>query len=131
MSHSTIRLGQKMNFTIKDDKYEHIGLTPMVLNVDLEQNPNKTGGTKYKSCTGTYSINCKADAISTVQACVGLNPDGKFGPKTEAKLKELGYTSFKDADVTTICSKVKGEVKTPEPEVSGEDVAINTTDTNF
>lgn len=96
-----------------------------------KQNPNKTGGTKYKSCTGTYSINCKADAISTVQACVGLNPDGKFGPKTEAKLKELGYTSFKDADVTTICSKVKGEVKTPEPEVSGEDVAINTTDTNF
>lgn len=49
MSHSTIRLGQKMNFTIKDDKYEHIGLTPMVLNVDLEQNPNKTGGLRRKT----------------------------------------------------------------------------------
>jgi hypothetical protein len=106
---------------------------------ECKTNPNKPGckgggggggGTKYKSCSGTYTINCKADAISTVQACIGLNPDGKFGPKTAAKLKELGYTSFKDADVTVICGKGKVEVK-PEPEVSGEDLAINTTDTNF
>ena len=104
---------------------------------DCKTNPNKPGckrkggggGTIYKSCSGTYTINCKADAISTVQACLGLNPDGKFGPKTAAKLKELGFTSFKDADVTTICKKP--EVSGEEPEVSGEDVAINTTDTNF
>lgn len=93
----------------------------------------KVGGTtKYKSCSGTYSLNCLGDAISTVQACTGLKPDGKYGPVTDAKLKELGYTSFKDADVTAICDKAKAKVEVkPEPEVSGEDVAINTTDSNF
>lgn len=86
------------------------------------------GTSKYKPCSGTYKYLCKADPIETVQACLGLAPDGKYGPKTQAKLKSLGYESFTDADINKICGKEQVKV---EPEVSGEDMTINTTDTNF
>jgi hypothetical protein len=119
--------------TIKDPKIEQ----------DCKKNPKqpKCGGTipkpkptpgksKFKKCAGTYSINCVAGPIKTVQACLGLTADGKFGPKTQEKLKSLGYTSFTDADVTKICGK-KNEVEGEAPEVSGEDIKISTSDTNF
>jgi uncharacterized protein YcfJ len=70
----------------------------------------------YKSCSGTYSYGCKSDAIKTVQGCLSLVTDGKFGPKTQAALKAKGFDSFTDADVNKICSKTTEE----EPEVSGE-----------
>ncbi len=107
---------------------------------DCKQNPkqpkcvgNKGGGTgkgvsKYKSCKGTYSLNCVAKPIETVQACLGLAPDGKFGPKTLAAVKAKGFTSFTDADINKICGKEETKV---EPEVSGEDITINTMDANF
>ena len=91
------------------------------------------GASKYKKCSGTYGINCMSDTITTVQSCVGLTPDGKFGPKTAAKLKGLGYTTFKDGDVETICGKINYTpvVSGEEPEVSGEDITINSNDANF
>jgi hypothetical protein len=107
---------------------------------DCKQNPkqpkcfgDKNGGTgkgtsKYKSCKGTYSLNCVAKPIETVQACLGLAPDGKFGPKTLEAVKAKGFTSFTDADINKICGKEQTKV---EPEVSGEDVTINTMDANF
>jgi hypothetical protein len=58
----------------------------------------------------------------------GLTPDGKFGPKTLAAVKAKGFTSFTDADINKICGKEETKV---EPEVSGEDLTINTMDTNF
>ena len=70
----------------------------------------KTGG--YKDCTskGIYSFGCKTDpsgSIGQVQSCLGLVVDGKYGKNTNTKLKEIGYTSFKDADIQTICNKQK------------------------
>jgi hypothetical protein len=63
--------------------------------------PVRTG---YRSCSGSYSYGCKADAIATVQGCLGgLVADGKFGPKTQAALKAKGYESFTDAEVDKIC----------------------------
>jgi len=87
-----------------------------------EENPeggNAAGGSTgggYKDCSGTYSYGCKSDAIKTVQGCLSLVTDGKFGPKTQAALKAKGFDSFTDADVNKICSKTTEE----EPEVSGE-----------
>jgi hypothetical protein len=80
-----------------------------------------TGG--YKPCAGSYSFGCKADAIATVQGCLGLTTDGKFGPKTQAALKAKGYESFTDAEVDKICGTSK-----PEPtkdEFSTEVDAVN------
>jgi hypothetical protein len=99
-----------------------------------EVKPIKGGGGSgsggYKDCKGTYSKGCISDVISTVQSCVGLVTDGKYGPKTDAKLKELGYNSFSDADVNKICNK---QISEPEstPEVDGEEITIDTTNTDF
>lgn len=86
--------------------------------------PTPTGGTpvppvprvsKYKPCTGTYKYLCSAKPIETVQACLGMTPDGKYGPKTQEKLKSLGYESFTDADIDKICGK-KTTVVNPDIE---------------
>jgi hypothetical protein len=66
-----------------------------------------TGG--YKSCSGAYSKGCQAEAIKTVQGCLGLVQDGKFGPKTEAALKAKGFSSFTDAEVDKICAKTPAQ----------------------
>jgi hypothetical protein len=94
--------------------------TEVILTPEEQEQANVDGGgsttTGYKSCSGTYSYGCKSDAIKTVQGCLGLVTDGKFGPKTQAALKAKGFDSFTDADVNKICSKTTEE----EPEVSGE-----------
>jgi hypothetical protein len=91
-----------------------------------EENPEtvdgggSTGG-GYKSCSGTYTYGCKADAIATVQGCLGgLVADGKFGPKTQAALKAKGFDSFTDADVNKICNKTT-TVDSDEEDVDPED----------
>jgi hypothetical protein len=42
--------------------------------------------------------------------------DGKYGPKTEAKLQELGYNSFTDADINLICKKQSSGDGNTQPE---------------
>jgi hypothetical protein len=78
---------------------------------------------KYKACSGTYKINCKSDVISKIQGCLGLKPDGKFGPKTETAVQaKLGKTEFTDADVNTLCSEVVTTTTTqPKPQ---EDLSL-------
>jgi hypothetical protein len=50
------------------------------------------GGTVYTNCTTfPYKKGCQNSAISEVQDCLGLTPDGKFGPNTEAALVAKGY----------------------------------------
>jgi hypothetical protein len=75
-----------------------------------EEDPKVTGGTKtkkYKVCSGTYTQGCYSEAIKQVQGCLGgLVTDGKFGPKTNEKLKNAGFSSgFSDNDVEKICDK--------------------------
>jgi hypothetical protein len=91
--------------------------------------PKKSGTGGYKACTGTYSMRCMTDPsgpIGKVQSCLDLVADGKYGPKTNAKLKELGYNSFKDSDVDTIC-KTNPQ---PQPVVDPDSVAIENNDDN-
>jgi hypothetical protein len=83
---------------------------------DKDKGKPTTGG--YKSCSGSYSLGCKADAIAKVQGCLGLVADGKFGPKTQAALTAKGFTSFTDAEVDKIC----GKTTTPEVDSDFEDV---------
>jgi hypothetical protein len=75
-----------------------------------EEDPKVTGGTKttkYKVCSGTYTQGCYSEVIKKVQGCLGgLVADGKFGPKTNEKLKSTGFSSgFSDNDVDKICNK--------------------------
>ena len=88
----------------------------------------KTGGTNWKT---DCSIGCKSDVIAKVQGCLGgLVIDGKYGKKTDAKLKEIGYNSFKDVDVDKICNKQTSEPNST-PEVDGEEITVDSTDLNF
>jgi hypothetical protein len=82
----------------------------------------KTTTTKYKSCSGTYTQGCYSEVIKQVQSCLGgLVIDGKFGPKTNEKLKSVGFSSgFSDNDVDKICDKT--DIDT---DVSGEEIVIN------
>lgn len=115
------------------------GCKSAVVDVDCKQNPNqeKCKGvdcaknpddpkckskptprkSRYKNCTGTYSLYCKSPKIGEVQSCLGgLTADNAFGPKTLSKLKEKGFgESFTDADVAKICAK-----KEDKPEIGGE-----------
>jgi len=59
-----------------------------------------TGGTTFKECTDfPYTKGCSSSIVAEVQKCLGLSDDGKFGSKTEAKLKELGYGTEITQDV--------------------------------
>lgn len=71
--------------------------------------PRPNPGPSFVNCSGVYRIGCKSDVITKVQGCLGgLVQDGKFGPKTEGKLKEkfpdLGGV-FRDNEVDRICNK--------------------------
>jgi hypothetical protein len=117
--------------TIKDEVEEDCKSNPNQSKCKAVVDKGKSGGgsvSKYKDCSGTYTYLCKAKPIETVQACLGLVPDGKYGPKTQAKLKSMGYESFKDSDINKICGKSDS---TQQPEIGGEDISINTSDTNF
>jgi hypothetical protein len=107
--------------TIKDDTVED----------KCKTNPNdpackkvvKKGG-GYKPCTGTYQFGCQSDVIAKVQGCLGgLSQDGKFGPKTKAKLSAKGFTTFTDADVEKICSEVETKLTSDveSSDLSGEE----------
>jgi hypothetical protein len=83
----------------------------------------KGGG--YKPCTGTYQFGCQSDVIAKVQGCLGgLSQDGKFGPKTKAKLSAKGFTTFTDSDVEKICSaaetKLTNDVESSDLTQGGE-----------
>jgi hypothetical protein len=78
----------------------------------------------YRNCTGTYKKGCKSNMIAKVQGCLGLMADGKYGKDTHTKLSGMGFTSFTDSDVDKICN-------VPAPEVSGEIIKIDPSNTDF
>jgi hypothetical protein len=80
--------------------------------VDGKKDGVSRGGGGYRDCAGAYSYGCKSPAIAKVQACLGLVPDEKFGPKTKAALKSKGFESFTDAEIDKIC----GKTPTPTPQ---------------
>jgi len=84
---------------------------------------------QYKSCPETFPIAkfCKNETIRKVQGCLGITADSLFGPKTQAALEAKGVdgTSITQQTVDKVCG---GDT---EPEISGEEITINTTDTNF
>jgi hypothetical protein len=84
---------------------------------------------QYKSCPETLPIAkfCKNETIRKVQGCLGITADSLFGPKTQAALEAKGVdgTSITQQTVDKVCG---GDT---EPEISGEEITINTTDTNF
>jgi hypothetical protein len=103
---------------------------PTDAEIEVAKKSCKIVGGGYKPCSGTYSYGCKSDVIAKVQGCLGgLVPDGKFGPKTKAKLSAKGFTSFTDADVEKICKteeKLGSDVESQTLGQNQNDVDSNT-----
>lgn len=122
--------------------------------VDLDVTPNPTPnpnptpgptplprpGSSYRDCTRFYVKGCKSDVIKKVQGCLGgLTQDGKFGPRTEAKLEEKFPEfsgGFRDNEVDKICSKTStpddpfkdfktDEIETGEPTTPSTNTSTN------
>lgn len=76
--------------------------------------PTPQPSRKYKPCTGTYTYGCMGDAIAQVQKCLGIDPDGKFGPVTLRTLKaKANMESFTDADIQKICASASSNQTQP------------------
>lgn len=84
----------------------------------------------YIDCKGTYKYGCKADAIGTVQACLGLDPDKKFGKNTRNALKAKGYTTFTDKDINKICGYPTSTITNTKTNTSPEDSDETVVDAN-
>lgn len=99
---------------------------------------------KYIACAGTTEQPFKElcyekdpnGPLHKVQSCLGLTADGKFWKKTsEALLSKTGKNTFTINDVEAIC-KLSSGTKPPvkdiqEPEISGEDIYTDPSNTNF
>lgn len=91
-----------------------------------------TGGMTYFSCedwditTKPHIIGCTSSRIREVQSCLGLNPDGKFGPKTEKALKDIESDVSKGITLE-IYNKVMRACGRPEIGVSQPSTPESTT----
>lgn len=88
----------------------------------------------YQSCSSTYRKCCNSSKIAEAQTCLGLTPDGKWGPNTQAKLSALFpqfANSFTDADISTICSGSSPSPSLKRDDIGGAVNQINALDTNF
>ena len=122
--------GAKYYITPKSDGGYEIYSGDTTNIVEYCQSTSGGGTATYQPCKpGQYTYGCYAEAVGQVQRCLGnLTIDNKFGPKTAAALKNIGYTSFTDADIPKICNK---ESEIPiNPKKTTSDEFVNRIDPN-
>ena len=92
--------------------------------------PKPKPESKYRDCTGkeVISFGCKSSDVNRLQGCIGVEPDGSWGPKTQKKMVQLGLgQGISVVDIDQICKTqkkaeedaVKRIEDTPNPRVGG------------
>ncbi len=78
----------------------------------------RPGQGAYTNCTGTYNKGCKSPKIAQLQGCLGITPDGKWGPQTERAVRErTDRTQLIDQDIDQICGRTQpAPAPAPAPE---------------
>jgi hypothetical protein len=78
----------------------------------------RPGQGTYTICTGTYNKGCKSPKIAQLQGCLGITPDGKWGPQTERAVRErTDRTQLIDQDIDQICGRTQpAPAPAPAPE---------------
>ena len=73
--------------------------------------PKPKPESKYRDCTGkeVISFGCKSSDVKRLQGCIGVEPaDGAWGPKTQAKMVQLGLgQGISVVDIDQICKTQK------------------------
>lgn len=73
--------------------------------------PKPKPESKYRDCSGkeVISFGCKSSDVKRLQGCIGVEPaDGAWGPKTQAKMVQLGLgQGISVVDIDQICKTQK------------------------
>ena len=57
------------------------------------------------------SLGCKSSSVKQLQGCIGVSADGAWGPKTQARMEQLGLGGgINVSDIPQIC-KTSDEVE--------------------
>lgn len=102
-------------------KMTHQDEPPVVIDDESQPTPQpapQPRASQYKSCPEIYPIKfgCKNQTIAEVQKCLGVTPDGKFGPNTKQALINKGYPG--DSITTEITIGVCGQNNQTTPPVT-------------
>jgi hypothetical protein len=91
---------------------------------DDDDNDGGNGGgniDSYKVCDSfPLTKGCSGSKVSEFQKCIGVTVDGKFGPKTEQRLKDKGYSTTVTQEVydkiLKNCGSSNSDNKTLKPD---------------
>jgi hypothetical protein len=92
---------------------------------DDDEEKEKPQRIKYRYCPDfPFTKSCKNEKIREIQKCIGTVPDGFYGPKTEQKLIENGYSTTITKEVFNKimddCGRLEVELK-PDYETGDPD----------
>ena len=108
--------------------------------------PEPPKESKYRDCEGqeVITMGCKSSDVRRLQGCIGVEADGAWGPKTQARMVELGLgQGLSVSDIDQICKTQDDAEQEAEqnandklyPKVRGSeaefDVSSNANNTNF
>ena len=68
--------------------------------------PSPSPKSSYRDCEGKemISLGCKSSSVKKLQGCIGVDVDGAWGPKTQARMEQLGLGGGVNvSDIPQIC----------------------------
>jgi hypothetical protein len=73
-----------------------------------EDNFDDSTSIKWTTCSGEFKLGCKdleySSEVKKIQRCLGLEPSGKFGSKTESELlSQFGKKTINDDEIPLLC----------------------------
>lgn len=95
---------------------------------------------KYRDCAGkeVLSFGCKSSDVRRLQGCIGVEVDGAWGPKTQARMVQLGLgQGISVTDIDQICktqdqAEEDAQIRvqdTRNPRVSGREAELDVSST--
>ena len=73
-----------------------------------QESDSEDPGINWTTCMSEYKLGCKdleySNEVKKIQRCLGLEPSGKFGKKTESELQsQFGKKTINDDEIPLLC----------------------------
>ena len=73
-----------------------------------QESDSEDVGIKWTTCMSEFKLGCKdleyTNEVKKIQRCLGLDPSGKFGKKTESELQsQFGKKTINDDEISLLC----------------------------